>query len=147
VDRSLNFRVVGIAAAKGSMRAFLPKGSTRPILTSTNRSLKSWENLVRAKASAAAESLNWLLPERDIPVSVFVSIALPRPKSLPKKKLAHTKKPDLDKLARGILDALTGICYHDDSQVTSLSATKSYTTFQDQAPSVMVRVTVDEFSL
>lgn len=143
----MSFRVVGIAAAKGSMRAFLPKGSTRPILTSTNRSLKSWETLVRARASAAAESLKWSLPGRDTPLSVCVCIALPRPKSLPKKKIAHTKKPDLDKLARSILDALTGICYHDDSQVTSLSATKGYTTFTDQAPSVMVRVSVDEFSL
>lgn len=33
---------------------------------------------------------------------------------------------DLDKLARAVLDALTGICYVDDSQVVDLRARKRY---------------------
>ena len=36
------------------------------------------------------------------------------------------KKNDLDKLIRSTLDALTGIAFKDDCQVTNLSATKRY---------------------
>ena len=36
------------------------------------------------------------------------------------------KKNDLDKLVRSTLDALTGIAFKDDCQVTNLSATKRY---------------------
>ena len=36
------------------------------------------------------------------------------------------KKNDLDKLVRSTLDALSGIAFKDDCQVTNLSATKRY---------------------
>jgi Holliday junction resolvase RusA-like endonuclease len=32
----------------------------------------------------------------------------------------------VDKLCRAVLDALTGILYHDDAQVVSLNASKRY---------------------
>jgi Holliday junction resolvase RusA-like endonuclease len=38
----------------------------------------------------------------------------------------QTHVPDIDKLARAVLDALTGIVYEDDAQVASLVATKIY---------------------
>lgn len=38
----------------------------------------------------------------------------------------HVQRPDVDKLCRAILDALTGVVYHDDSQVISLSAVKQW---------------------
>jgi Holliday junction resolvase RusA-like endonuclease len=38
-----------------------------------------------------------------------------------------TTKPDLDKLARAVLDALTGVYYLDDAQVVSLDLQKAYT--------------------
>ncbi len=38
----------------------------------------------------------------------------------------HTKKPDLDKLARALKDALKGVLYHDDAQVVVLLARKVY---------------------
>ena len=34
--------------------------------------------------------------------------------------------PDLDKLIRGVLDALTAVVYRDDSQVTRITAQKVY---------------------
>jgi crossover junction endodeoxyribonuclease RusA len=37
-----------------------------------------------------------------------------------------TVPPDLDKQIRSILDALTGVAYVDDSQVTHIKATKEY---------------------
>ena len=58
------------------------------------------------------------------PVLVRLHFALSRPRR-PKADLPLTK-PDLDKLARAVLDAFTGILYADDAQVTSLIARKRY---------------------
>lgn len=49
---------------------------------------------------------------------------LPKPKSV--KRLEPHVKPDLDKLVRAVCDALTGIAFSDDSQVTALFAAKHY---------------------
>lgn len=38
----------------------------------------------------------------------------------------HTKKPDLDNLAKNIKDALTGSLYKDDSQVFEAHLEKRY---------------------
>lgn len=37
-----------------------------------------------------------------------------------------TKKPDIDNLAKMVFDTFSGILYLDDSQITSLTATKVY---------------------
>lgn len=40
----------------------------------------------------------------------------------------YDKKPDCDNLAKSVLDALNGIAYNDDSQITSLHVVKEYGT-------------------
>lgn len=35
-------------------------------------------------------------------------------------------RPDIDKLLRGLLDALTGVAFRDDSQVSDIDARKVY---------------------
>ena len=37
---------------------------------------------------------------------------------------ADTKKPDVDNIAKNVLDALNGLAWSDDSQITSLSVKK-----------------------
>ena len=49
------------------------------------------------------------------------------PKSLPKKQIFHIKRPDLDKLTRAALDAMTRVIWRDDSQVVRIEALKRYT--------------------
>ena len=60
-----------------------------------------------------------------------------RPKSLPKKIEHHVKKPDLDNLMKAIKDALKGVCYRDDSQIISVTATKKYTSLN---PGVAIEI-------
>lgn len=67
------------------------------------------------------------------------------PKSATKKKRAELldgfyveKKPDADNIAKVIMDAISGICYEDDSQVADLRVLKAYT---DSEPYVSVVVT------
>jgi crossover junction endodeoxyribonuclease RusA len=50
-------------------------------------------------------------------------------------------RPDLDKLTRAILDALTGVAYVDDAQVTRINVSKEYAKALD---SVGVCVTVTQ---
>ncbi|WP_257898915.1 RusA family crossover junction endodeoxyribonuclease [Rhodococcus qingshengii] len=50
---------------------------------------------------------------------------MPRPKSTPKRTTPPAvKRPDIDKISRAILDAITGVLIADDSQVVDLHATK-----------------------
>jgi len=53
----------------------------------------------------------------------------------------HTKKPDVDNLAKLILDVLTKINYwSDDSQVVSLKVTKQYSDVFDCGVRIITRV-------
>ena len=53
--------------------------------------------------------------EKDIPLSVTIAFV---------KKGKLTGKPDIDNCAKAVLDALKGVCYHDDSQIVHLTAGK-----------------------
>lgn len=119
--RTVSFQVVGIAQPKGSTRAFVPKGWTRPIITTDNPKSKGWQQLVSEQAQTVARDGLFVGP-----VVLTVTFHLPRPQSLPKRVLHHMKKPDLDKLVRSTKDALKGILYGDDAQVVDLHARKAY---------------------
>ena len=83
------------------------------------------------KSKGWKEDIKWQVIEQK-PVKLEGAIVmhlvfnLPRPKSLPKKVIEHTKKPDLDNLAKAVKDSLKGVCYHDDSQIVHLHAEKRY---------------------
>lgn len=133
--RSVQFRVIGEAQPKGSMRSFIPKGWTRAILTDSNPRVKGWQQLVAEQAQQVAADGLFVGP-----VAMGVVFHLPRPQSLPKRVLHHTKKPDLDKLVRAMKDALKGILYSDDSQVVRLVARKQYAAIA-AAPCAVITVT------
>jgi Holliday junction resolvase RusA-like endonuclease len=136
------FRVYGLARPQGSLRPFkLPTGQI--VTTMSNaKVVKPWRDSV---ASAAREAG---VRQLEGPVFVRVEIHLPRPKGhFGKRGLrasAPTRpavKPDLDKLCRAILDALTGLAWRDDAQVVGLGAWKNYT---ESEPFTEVRVMAAE---
>lgn len=141
MSAGLTFFVPGVPAPKGSTRAFVIKGTNRAVVTSANKNTKPWEQAVRAAAQEARADL--ALFNVGSHVGVQLEFILPRPKGhygvrglVPSAPLKHTKKPDLDKLVRTVLDGMTGILFADDSQVHAIVALKSY----GENPGVQVTV-------
>lgn len=133
----ITFDVLGKPQHQGSMRAFTPKGWKRPVLTSDNAKLKPWRQEVAANAYAAMMAQ---APRSEGciegPVRVEAHFYFTRPKSGKKGELHKITRPDLDKLARALLDAMTGTVFTDDSQVSQLWVSK----FLDGASRTWVRV-------
>ncbi len=102
----------------------------------SSRGLRPWRDAVgwiaRARNTQAMQ---------DGPFAVHCRFVMPRPQAMAKTKPTppHTKKPDVDKIARAILDAITGVWFKDDSQVTCLVATKRYAEFGEK-PGVHITV-------
>lgn len=120
---NVEFTVYGIPQPQGSSKAFIPKGWSRAIITSANAKNKPWRQQVSGMALDAMQGL--AIAPRASGVSVTCHFYFDRPKSV-KKIGPKTTKPDSDKLARSVLDALTGIVFEDDSQVTDLQVTKAF---------------------
>lgn len=122
----IEFFVAGIPQSQGSTRAFVRGGHA--VVTSDNTKLKPWRDAVN---SAFQREFSALV---HVPIEVQVWFVLPRPKSLPKtRETPHTKKPDLDKLVRAILDAGTGVAWSDDACVDSIRAAKRYAAIGEQS--------------
>ena len=123
------FQVHGLPIPQGSTRSWLVNG--KPVITSTAKGLSSWRRLVADVAQRFAPDEPW-----EGPVGIDLHFGLPKPKSAPKKRRVWPdKRPDLDKLTRAVLDALTYVVYADDSQVVEIRATKDY-----GAPGVAVEI-------
>jgi Holliday junction resolvase RusA-like endonuclease len=122
----VRFTVYGIPIPQGSTKAFMPKGARFPVVTSDNAKLKPWRQNVCYAARCAMESSVCPGPLSGA-IHLDVAFFMPRPKRLPRRVVAHARKPDLDKLLRAICDGLTDAgVWKDDSQVESIAATKVY---------------------
>jgi Holliday junction resolvase RusA-like endonuclease len=110
-----------------------PQGSKTPFGGEANPHIKSWRETV---ARAAHE--RWPVGPIFGPVKVVVVFVFPRPKAhfrtgqyadvlRPNAPEWHTSTPDLDKLQRGIGDALkAGGMLRDDSQIAAWDVRKVY---------------------
>ena len=108
--------VYGEPVAKGSMKGFNAGG--RVILTNDNVKTKDWQTLVAWTAGQKCGEVT------GGPVSLLINFYLPKGKTV--KREYPSTKPDIDKLLRCVLDALTGIVYVDDSQVIDVQVAKRY---------------------
>jgi Holliday junction resolvase RusA-like endonuclease len=115
----MTFTVYGKTATKGSTRSFVRRGHV--VTLADNRNLGAWTQAAKWAARQAGASIT-LKPRA---VKVLVTFQFVLPKSV-KARAHHTVKPDLDKLLRAVLDALTGIAYEDDAQVVTAVAMKVY---------------------
>ncbi len=91
----------------------------------------AWEKLV---SEAAHNAMGNVLPSPH-PWSVRIVIFAPIPASWSKRRQEAAKrgdevpgKPDLDNVAKAVLDACNGVLYDDDKQVVQLRVEKAYCT-------------------
>jgi crossover junction endodeoxyribonuclease RusA len=127
----IEFNVRGLPQPQGSSRAFVSGGRARIVTGAHAGPLGYWRHAIATEARAAMGDR----PLLEGPLVVILRFRLPRPKSAPKRQQFPDRRPDIDKLARAGLDALTGVVLRDDAQVIELSADKSY-----GEPGVTVRV-------
>ena len=132
--KTLTVWVPGHPITAGSKRAFNHAKTGKIIVTDdTGAKGKVWRTTVQAYVHQKFNG-----PIIAGPVSVSLAFHLVRPKdhwgtgkNLGTLKASapefHTKKPDIDKLARAVNDALTGIIWRDDSQVVLEMLQKKYT--------------------
>jgi len=129
----VEFNVLGDPKPQGSMRAFTNPKTGRPILTSASKGLPAWRRDIKEEAVNHFDALI------DGPVGVWAEFRFTRPKSAKKGATWKISTPDLDKLVRSLLDALTGVAYQDDARVARLIVRKRLTE-GDEQPGVLVRV-------
>lgn len=130
--REVSVTVYGMPAPQGSKRHV---GGGRMIESSAK--VRPWRALVTAAAVDAAAACGWS-PDPGTPLALEVTFTLPRPRAHFRTG-AHDRelrfgaptvpgvRPDLDKLLRSTLDALTdsGVI-SDDSRVVTITAAKVY---------------------
>lgn len=141
---TITFTIPGTAVPKGR-----PKSTKRGI-TYTPEKTRAYENYVRSVSSqyAPKELLKGAL---EMELHFYVK----KPKSMPKKVFHHTKKPDVDNYAKGIMDSLEprkrstkkqnpleGAIYENDAQIVKLLVTKQY-----GDPRVEVKITDDVWAV
>jgi len=115
------FEVDGPFATKGSTMSF----KDRRGIVRTKTDSKHGKTFA-ASVQWAAKQAGVTMVEKGVGVSLQVVYGFTRPKGRDRGRLEPCVRPDVDKLIRALMDALTGIAYHDDGQVVALSVRKIY---------------------
>lgn len=131
----VSFTIPGKAQAKQrpkfnrfSGRAYTPKQTI------------SFENWVKDCYFRSVSSIDNKPTDKPLKVAITMYVEIPQSKSKKQKEKMLTGeikpivKPDVDNVAKSILDALNGIIYLDDKQVVDLRVRKQYA----EVPSVSV---------
>ena len=130
----LTFTVTGEPKPQGSKRGFVTRTGKVALVEQAGKPLKTWRNEVTLTAAFESENQGWTITDK--PIQATITFRLNKPQR-PKAPLPSTR-PDLDKLIRAVLDAITAAhnIWVDDSQVVTLTARKTYGT-----PGVSVELT------
>lgn len=128
------FFAAGVPAPQGNKRAFRNKHSGKIAMVETSKRAPTWRSDIRDTAEKTMAGRYPL----DGPLEVELRFVFPRPQmhlsakgGLKDSAPVHLAQgPDVDKLARGVLDALAvrsgGCVITDDRCVTRLVASKEY---------------------
>lgn len=131
----IEFNLPFEAKPQGSKNAF--RRGNRIVLVEASKDLKPHRQSVSMEIRRQALAQGWAQAQKDEPIFVLLEFGLTRPKTV--RRRFHIVKPDLDKLIRFTLDAITqaGNIWIDDSQAVFIVASKQY------AAQPFIKVVVD----
>ena len=109
----IEFHVDGLPVPQGSMKVMQGR-----VIHSQGSALAQWRSSIALAAKKAGAR-----PTR-APMTIKLKFTMPKPRTV--NRNYPSVPPDLDKLIRGVLDALTAIAYVDDGQVVEIYAEKIY---------------------
>lgn len=116
------FTVYGIPVTQGSLTPMRSKSTGRTIAKHSSVRLEGWREWVGFTALRHRPQGGFM----DGPLVLVARFFLLRPKSVKRPYPTSQRDGDLDKYARAIGDALTGVLFRDDSQIVALRAEKTY---------------------
>lgn len=126
---SISFTIPGPPQGKARPRVVRAKSGIS--LTYTPDKTVAYEELVRIRFKAVAQGFRF--PD-DAQIGIQITACYPVPASKSKKikaamlagEVNPTKKPDCDNVIKIICDALNGLAYRDDQQITLAQIRKKY---------------------
>ena len=113
----------------GKQRARYAKRGNH-VMAYTPDKTRNYESLIKEAAIEAMGSSEPL----ETPVTLYLYIRAPIPKSLSKKRIEAClnglekpiKKPDASNVLKSVEDAMNGVVYKDDSQIVNIHVSKVY---------------------
>jgi Holliday junction resolvase RusA-like endonuclease len=123
----VTFKVDGNPVGKQRAR-YVKRGNF--IQTYTPEKTRTYESLIKDAAIEAMGSSEPL----ETPVTLYLYIRVPMPKSYSKKRIEDclngseqpTKKPDASNILKSVEDGMNSVVYKDDSQIVNIHVTKVY---------------------
>lgn len=94
-------------------RTFMPPGAKYPV-TTTPPKTRNFEALVKMCATEAGVQM---MKQCRVVIAVCIPAKVTPRKTMPDKIEEPRRRPDLDNVAKSIMDALNGIAYNDDKDV------------------------------
>jgi Holliday junction resolvase RusA-like endonuclease len=125
---NVSFTVRGVPVPQGSKRALVHRSTGRAVvIEQAGQRHKDWRQDVKAAACEAMDRAGVGFITLAGPVGVSLCFTMHKPKSAPKtRRIWPSKRPDLDKLVRNVLDAITGEIIADDAQVIGAIVDETY---------------------
>ena len=119
------FEVPGKITGKGR-----PRVNTQTAIAYTPTKTKEYEELVKQYFIIKYRGINPLEGRIAITIKAYFTIPKNTKKSqieeMLKSNISPTKKPDIDNIAKIILDSLNKLAFKDDNQITKLNIEKIY---------------------
>lgn len=128
-SKKLTLKIEGVAVAQSRPRFSYRDGYVRIY---TAQKVMDYREIIREKALEEIKKQKW--ERTGGPIGVRIKEYREIPKSFSKKKyelalsgeIRPVVKPDVDNIAKAILDALNGVVWEDDKQIVNLSLEKHY---------------------
>ena len=117
---------------KGKQRARTVRTKTGKVISYTPGQTAMTESMIRVYITQKKVYF-----DKGVPIHLIITFYLARPKSCPKKRTLPVTRPDLDNMAKLVLDACNKFLWADDAQITDLEIYKRYSSM----PSIQLQIT------